>query len=116
MGATRSGVFVGSSSIGSQERRRFSWPRSKPFKDTHWDQANISVAKAFHFPSESEGEEGGFVQIFRENHGLSLQKEELSFSDHPSFQCALPNWLPSSSSDEQEAVFSSPLSWICMWM
>jgi len=76
MDTARSGVFVGLSSIGSRERRRFSWLRSKPFRDTHGDQANILMAKAFHFPSESEGLEGGFVQIFRENHGAEFTEGE----------------------------------------
>ena len=46
------------------------------FRDTHGDQANILVAKAFHSPSESEGVEGGFVQIFRENHGAEFTEGE----------------------------------------
>jgi len=108
-------MFAGSASIGSQERRMFSWPRSKPsetltgIKLTYW-WPRLSIPH-----QRVRGWKVGLCRSSERTMGLSLQKEKLDFSD-PSFHFAFPNWSPSSSPEEQEAVFSSPPSWKGMWV
>jgi len=90
MGATRSGVFVGSLSIRSQERRRFSWPRSKPsetlmgIKLTYWWSRlsishqrvrawEVALCRSSERRSEAEFTEGE-AQLFRSKFPMCISQ------------------------------------------